>query len=349
MKKVLAELDVGPVVTKLSEVIKTKNYLAFADDFEVTELYSLLTELYTSSNKAKMKSIVTSSIIKFIYHTNKIEGSGLSSEKDTLSFLSSLREGCTTGEKEVESTYTLIKTEYNDSDKLSDHLIDEIKLKKWHTILSGTNLLPDPGNFRIIGVRTDNDGVEHLYPHHSVIEINIRNLCALIHQLAKEIDYNYSNILNKIKYTIALAVFAQFYFVDIHPFEDGNGRIGRFLSKYILDTILPFPFPMFIDRDNYLSAVRQDNPKELMSVFINDSTDYYRKIIKEHLQLPYEKLIVATSDTDLIGKISDLELKFQKRIMRSFYQTDVDSSFDISVNDAVYRIVKLSLIDIDDL
>lgn len=54
-----------------------------------------------------------------------------------------------------------------------------------------------------------------------------------------------------------MAAFAQFHVVDIHPFADGNGRVCRFVSKHILDSVLPLPVAMFTNRPAYIDALKQ--------------------------------------------------------------------------------------------
>jgi hypothetical protein len=79
--------------------------------------------------------------------------------------------------------------------------------------------------------------------------------CKKIHNMAKYTAKTHVQPDRKIRYCLALAAFAQFHFVDIHPFNDGNDRMCRFISKHILDWVLPVPFPMFVDRDKYLMAL----------------------------------------------------------------------------------------------
>ena len=44
------------------------------------------------------------------------------------------------------------------------------------------------------------------------------------------------NLVNERRFSLpVLAAVAQYFFVAIHPFEDGNGREARIISDYILN------------------------------------------------------------------------------------------------------------------
>jgi len=55
------------------------------------------------------------------------------------------------------------------------------------------------------------------------------------------------------------AVLGHFVFVYIHPYMDGNGRVGRFLMNVMLASGgYPWTIVPVDRRDDYLSAVRRD-------------------------------------------------------------------------------------------
>jgi len=53
---------------------------------------------------------------------------------------------------------------------------------------------------------------------------------------------------------LALAEFAQYHLIDIHPFKDNNGRISQLISKRLLDCC-PVPVRLFPHRHAYMLAV----------------------------------------------------------------------------------------------
>jgi hypothetical protein len=81
-------------------------------------------------------------------------------------------------------------------------------------------------------------------------------LCGLVNKSAEahtESPDEADNVLNK----FALAAFAQYHFVEIHPFHDGNGRMCRYICKHILESCLPVPIPMYDDKPSYIQALQE--------------------------------------------------------------------------------------------
>lgn len=84
-------------------------------------------------------------------------------------------------------------------------------------------------------------------------------------------------------YNLAALVFVQL--ITIHPFEDGNGRMVRLLTNFVLSAITPFAIPMYTEdgirsRRTYIDAImaarnladamltRITPPEDLSALFI---------------------------------------------------------------------------------
>jgi len=83
-------------------------------------------------------------------------------------------------------------------------------------------------------------------------------------------------------YPLELACIFHQKFEEIHPFSDGNGRVGRELFRFILKKY-KFP-PLFFkvqDREEYLLALKEGNNanhKPLMSLAINSLKDDFKSL-----------------------------------------------------------------------
>jgi len=92
---------------------------------------------------------------------------------------------------------------------------------------------------------------------------------------------------NKVSlHPIYLACIVHFKFVSIHPFGDGNGRMCRILTNYIL---FKNQYPMFDIsyemRQSYYNALERANLKDDKTVFINWFFTRYIKANKKYLKI----------------------------------------------------------------
>ena len=78
-------------------------------------------------------------------------------------------------------------------------------------------------------------------------------------QLQKIIDEYYQNI-NDGHHPVEEIILFHYKFEMIHPFTDGNGRVGREIFNYMLRTS-KYPRLLFLgnDRDHYIKALKQGN------------------------------------------------------------------------------------------
>jgi Fic family protein/DNA-binding XRE family transcriptional regulator len=156
-------------------------------------------------------------ILKLTYHSNKIEGSTLS-EPDTAAILfdnAALPNKSLTEQLEAKNHQTALNY-------LFDHIakkekIDEALVLKLHSILMN-GVRPDAGAYRNHAVRIT--GV-------NLPTANYVSAPKLVKELMKK-------VLGKTNDIISLSANVHSKFEQVHPFSDGNGRVGRLLMNAML-------------------------------------------------------------------------------------------------------------------
>ncbi len=215
--------------------------------------------------------------VNFAYNSNKIEGSRLTSEQTEAIFSTS---------SFISKNDELIKlddlTESKNHFKLFDYMIDNVdKLLTKEMIIEMNKILKrntsdedDPrynvGGFKIvpntIGVINETKTTE---PKNVEKELDkLLNLYNLKKQVSIEdiIDFHFN-------------------FERIHPFGDGNGRVGRMImfKECLRNNIIPF-IVLDDDRSYYLRGLKEyENDKMYLIDTIKHEQDIYEKICEELL------------------------------------------------------------------
>lgn len=235
-----------------------------------------------NSKKMKYLSKITNSIyedlkIEFLYHSNHLEGSTFS--KDELEKLLT--------EKKVEGSHSLDDIiETKNSLEVFDQVIndsgeklDKFMLFNWHKLLKkGT-----------VDDEIHNIGMWKKY------ENKLRGVDLKL-ALPVEVDNLMFNLLsdyNELE-TVTLKDIADFHykFEKIHPFQDGNGRIGRFI---ILKQCLEWNIDLIAIDDKYddeyrnalYKAQKTDNSDDLVTVFkkcqnrLDEKLEKYKSLLDQ--------------------------------------------------------------------
>jgi len=156
-------------------------------------------------------------ILKLTYHSNGIEGSTLT-EPDTAAILfdnAALPDKSLTEQLEAKNHQTALNYLFDYIAK--DAKIDEGLILKLHSILMN-GIRPDAGAYRNHGVRIT--GVNLPTANH----MSVRKLTGVVLARAQ----------GKTQDIIGLSASVHAAFEQIHPFSDGNGRIGRLLMNAMI-------------------------------------------------------------------------------------------------------------------
>jgi Fic family protein len=201
-------------------------------------------------------------ILKLTYHSNKIEGSTLS-EPDTAAILfdnAALPNKSLTEQFEAKNHQTALNYLFDHISKKEK--IDESLVLKLHSILMN-------------GVRPDAGG----YRNHSVLITGVNLPTANYVSVPNLVPEVMKKITNKTSDIVALSASVHSKFEQIHPFSDGNGRVGRLLiNAMLLET-------------NFAPAVILQQQKQL----------YYTYLYKAQTKEDYSQLENFLCDSIVYG------------------------------------------------
>jgi len=233
------------IAKKLKE-LKLEEYNIYNEDFidaNKLEIIDDFKEVFNNHVKTLPKIVTekeeTDFVIRFTYNSNAIEGNRLTL-RDTYLVI-----------KEKQIPLGVPAKDYNEAIN-GKECLDYIKnykgklsidfIEKINEILTKNTGLIYPGRLRFFPVKIE--GAEHTPPDEKEVP-----------KLLKEMIKYYYNNKNKLHpFVLACLIHAQF--VEIHPFEDGNGRTGRTLMNWILmKAKYPKVFIPFKNRQQYYESI----------------------------------------------------------------------------------------------
>lgn len=265
------------------DLLINENQSFFTYDSEIMSIVSKINLLNYSINEIfdtlpefAGEQYMRNSLIEEIHYTNQIEGV-ISTRKDINDLITEIEKKTTTRNRfeGIVNKYLLLTEEEinfldsKDIRKLYDEMLyNEIKSED-------ENNLPDGKIFRkdLVHVYKSGEQIVHngLMPESKIIDYMDKAL----------------NILNSdsIDVLIKISIF-HYFFGYIHPFYDGNGRINRFISSYILskyyNKMVGFRLSMTIKENlsQYLEAFNHTNDvrnKGDVSTFVYEFLDIIYK------------------------------------------------------------------------
>ena len=233
---------------KLEEYnVYNKDYLG-ADKLEVIDDFK---EVYNNHLKKIQKTVddkeESDFVIRFTYNSNAIEGNRLTL-RDTYLIIK---------EKQIPSGAPA--KDYNEAvnGREAFEFIKKYKgkltadfLEKMNLILTKNTDVVYPGRIRFFPVKIE--GTDYTPPEPEKVRQLLREM----------ITFYYENKHKIHPFVLACLIHAQF--VEIHPFEDGNGRTGRALMNWILmEAKYPKIFVPVKLRQKYYEAIDVHNEKNI--------------------------------------------------------------------------------------
>ncbi len=221
--------------------------------------------------------------VNFAYNSNKIEGSRLTSEQteaifDTASFISK--------NDELIKLDDLIESKNHF--KLFDYMLDNVdELLTKEMIIEMNKILKRN--------TSDEDNPRYNVGGFKIVP-NIIGVVNVIQTTApenveKEIDELLNEYNAKIHITLEDIVDFHFRFEKIHPFGDGNGRVGRVImfKECLRNNIMPF-IVLDDDKSYYLRGLKEyENDKMFLLDTIRHEQDLYERICEELLDFKIEE------------------------------------------------------------
>lgn len=198
----------------------------------------------------------------FIYHSNKIEGSTFTTE--ALQML--IEKNIVTGTHTLDDVQETVNSFY-----IFDLVIDTLgiplslsMIKEWHSSLMYRTRLYDLGL----------SGIFKKYPN-KILGANFDTADPLDVEckLSSLLD-EYNNLAN-----VNLKDIAKFHllFEQIHPFQDGNGRIGRFIFlKQLLENKLPLKYMNGESSEEYKKSLANSTNDDVtpLVLYLNKQEDF---------------------------------------------------------------------------
>ncbi|MEK6951213.1 MAG: Fic family protein [Nanoarchaeota archaeon] len=238
---------------KLKE-LRREEYKVYNEDYldaDKLEIIDDFKEVYNNHLKHIPKTIAEKEeadfVIRFTYNSNAIEGNRLTL-RDTYLIIK---------EKQIPSGAP--PKDYNEAinGREAFEFIKRYKrklttdfLEKLNGILTQNTGVVYPGRLRFFPVKIE--GAEHVPPEPEEVRSLLKKMIKLYDDNKKKIH----------PFVLACLIHAQF--VEIHPFEDGNGRTGRALMNWILmQAGYPKVFVPVKLRQKYYEAIDLHNVKNI--------------------------------------------------------------------------------------
>jgi Fic family protein len=265
-------------------------------------------------NDKNINSLVIDASINEILQSSEIEGEILSRD----SVRSSVR-------KKLDETFDYVNdssTRHTDGlvlllldSRYNDALLTHERLHGWHSILFPTGYSDghkiDVATYRsdemsVVSTKGYRETVHYLAPPHEQLSEQMNQLLDYINS-SKEDPYVKSAI-------------AHIWFVSIHPYDDGNGRIARTITNYVLSKELGLDHKYY----SLSTAIRKDRKgyydtlEKSQNLFYNREFDFtkwvmwHTNIVNSAIEISLEQIKIITKKTKFWDKAREYSLNVRQ-------------------------------------
>ena len=253
--------------------------------------------------------------------TSEIEGENLDRESVQSSIKRNL--GLSTENRKVPPAEYGISEMMVDLYLNFDTLLSHTLLYQWHEMLTnGRRDLSNIGTYRtheapmqVVSGRIDNPNIHFEAPPSKVV---FNEMEQFINWFNSEHDTAGKSKL----FPLAKAGIAHLYFVSIHPFEDGNGRIGRAIAEKSIAMSLKQPSLISLShtielskKDYYLSLEKSNTTLE-----ITDWLVYFGQTILDAQRDTLKQIEFLIEKTRFFDRFSSLLNERQMRVVKRLFE-----------------------------
>ncbi len=275
-----------------------------------------LSTLIDLLDKAKENNIAIETFTEEIVASNAIEGEYLNYDSVRSSVRKRLDKSFNLGE-DSSTHHTDALTSLLIDSNLNHEPLSLDRLHRWHaTLFEGeySSLLEDIN----IGVFRSYDDMEVVSGPHGHQKVHYRGLPAK--KIEEDLKALLEYINNDSENPYIKSAKAHLWFVSIHPYDDGNGRVARVIVDYILSKNTKLGYKYFsissaiqMDKKGYYKAL--ENSQNLLYNREYDFTDWilwHTKTLKASIDLGLKKVDIVVQKAKFFNQVKQEQLNVRQ-------------------------------------
>jgi len=264
------------LVIENMEILSTKRFLrniAESKPLKFQESFDTLTPMIRKENDS---SFVTSMTARFIFTSNAVEEVSTKTSADTENILmghfSEYSQQDIINVLNTKKAMDYAREQFlNNTTNLCNiaPITVPMILDIHELVMKGEDFAGKTRDVDVSLCTNTTDMTKHVYPSGDISLSGLTAICDKVSSLLfVQTEGTISNIPNSFsaENIIKLSAWVHFMFLDLHPFQDGNGRVARILGFYFLMGLTSLPIPLFqaknveditSEKKNYIKCLEQ--------------------------------------------------------------------------------------------